>query len=197
VSKREFRFSAAELRAARSGRVIEGYAATFNQKSEDLGGFREQIAPGAFTKTLAGGADVRCLINHDASLILGRTRSNLQLEQDNFGLHFHCELPDTQVARDTVTNIQNGLLDGCSFGMICTDDNWANDGNYALRTVLSAELFDVSVVTYPAYSSTSVEARSLRCFPDGIITVPTESDEDREGRLNVQLRLKLAEIALL
>jgi HK97 family phage prohead protease len=196
IVKREYRF-ASELRAKSGSKVLAGYAAKFNSRSQDLGGFREQIAPGAFTKTLAGGADVRALVNHDPSMILGRNKSGtLRLEQDSIGLAFEIDMPDTQMASDVLKSVQRGDIDGCSFGMICTSDNWqdASDssGYYALRTVNECELFDVSVVTYPAYASTSVEARSARMFPDGIITIPTMSEQDRAWVRGAEARIQLA-----
>lgn len=149
--------------------TITGYAAMFNSQSEDLGGFVEVIRPGAFTKTLANDADIRCLFNHDESLILGRTKSKtLTVTQDEVGLYFECQLPNTTVARDLYESISRGDVDQCSFGFYCNDDNWipSADGFSLLREVIEADVFDVSAVTYPAYQATSVNARSL--FPDGV-----------------------------
>jgi HK97 family phage prohead protease len=167
---KELRYAAKELRASGSGseRKISGYAAKFNNLSEDLGGFREKLAPGCFTRTLSLGADVRMLVDHDSSKILGRTKAGtLTLTQDNAGLRFDCVLPDTQIGRDTWENIRLGNLSDCSFGFYCTDEDFSEDpqGRGLIRTVNDLDLFDCSVVTYPAYPGTEVNARSL--WPEG------------------------------
>lgn len=167
-NKRELRYAAKELRASGSGseRKISGYAAKFGVMSEDLGGFREVLAKGCFSRTLSLGADVRMLVDHEPSKILGRTKAGtLMLAQDSIGLHFDCVLPDTQVGRDTYESIRRGDLSDCSFGFYCVDEDLTEGPQGVIRTVSDADLFDCSVVTYPAYPSTEVHARNL--FPDG------------------------------
>lgn len=163
--KRETRFLAREMRVARNdaGQAqIRGYAAVFDSFSEDLGGFREVIKPGAFTEALANGSDVRALFNHDESLILGRTKSGtLELTEDGIGLAFLCTLPDTQVARDLAVSIERGDVDQCSFGFFCLEDEWQMVDDMPVRSVIKAGLFDVSAVTYPAYTATTVSMRSV------------------------------------
>lgn len=170
--KREFRIlKACEVRASDDGKTISGYAAVFNQPSEDLGWFREIVRPGAFTRCLGASPDVRCLFNHDASSILGRTKSGtLRLKEDNVGLHFDCDLPDTQAARDVRASVLRGDIDQCSFGFMVNSQTWKEekdaDGNLqTTRELTDVDVFDVSPVTYPAYPQTSVEARGL--WPDG------------------------------
>src|SRR5712664_4203736 len=167
---KEVRFLAkAEVRAKADGtKVITGYASMFDSQSQDLGGFVEVIKPGAFTKSLANGADVRCLFNHNEDAILGRTTAGtLRLTEDNIGLRFECDLPDTTYANDLHTSIQRSDINQCSFGFCCSQDKWIqiSEAPGVMREVLEAEVFDVSPVTYPAYLSTSLSARSL--FPDG------------------------------
>jgi Escherichia/Staphylococcus phage prohead protease len=171
--KREIRFLAnAEIRAKADGsKTISGYAALFNSMSEDLGGFREIIRQGAFTKTLANGADVRALFNHEPDNILGRTTAGtLRLKEDSVGLFFECDLPDTTYANDLYVSIKRGDINQSSFGFYCVADNWVSmqDAPGTLREVLEADVFDCSPVTFPAYQATSVNARSL--FPDGLPT---------------------------
>ena len=96
--------------------VIVGHAAVYNRWSEDLGGFKERVLPGAFTKTLVGG-DVRALFNHDPNFLLGRTKSGtLTLADEAKGLHFEANPPDTQTIRDLVLEpMRRGDVDQCSF----------------------------------------------------------------------------------
>lgn len=145
------------------GPRIQGYAALFNSRSENLGGFHEIIKPGAFTKTLNDGADVRALWNHDPNFVLGRTKSGtLKLEQDARGLRVDITPPDTQWAKDHVETIRRGDVSQMSFGFRVIDDNWRNDEESALqvRELREVSLFDVSPVTYPAYPQTTVDIRS-------------------------------------
>jgi len=119
--KREVRFiSGAQIRArARAAEAkpgVTGYAAVFNQVA-DLGWFKESIAPGAFARALSEKQDVRCLQNHDANLLMGRTKNGtLRLAEDSTGLKFDCDFPDTQPARDLHVLLERGDMDQCSFG---------------------------------------------------------------------------------
>ncbi len=140
---------------------IVGYAALFDVLSEDLGGFRERIAAGAFDGALAAGADVRALWNHDRNLVLGRTTNEtLRLESDERGLRVEIYPPDTVWARDALESIRRGDVDQMSFGFVTLRDAWHTepDGT-VIRTLESVELFDVSPVTFPAYPQTSVSVR--------------------------------------
>jgi HK97 family phage prohead protease len=164
---------------------VVGYAAKFNRQSEDLGGFREVIAPGAFSATLNRGDDIRALVNHDPSLVLGRTKNgSLVLREDATGLRIACALPDTSYARDLYNSIKRGDINQMSFAFQVNDDgeDWDDDTDEdgdrtSIRTLKSVRLLDVSCVTYPAYSDTNVGTddrvdpalvmgRSL--FPSGI-----------------------------
>jgi HK97 family phage prohead protease len=168
--EREFRTTSAELRAEGNGR-LRGHAAVFDVEA-DLGGFLESIKPGAFARAIRERQDVRALLNHNTDLVLGRTAAGtLTLAEDQVGLLFDCTLPDTQVARDLRTSVARGDINECSFGFIPRKQTWSRtkdaDGNpIDRRELVDLDLFDVSVVTYPAYSQTSVSARSL--WPDGV-----------------------------
>jgi HK97 family phage prohead protease len=153
-----------ELRASRSGRgpgTIVGYAAVFEKFSADLGGFYETIRRGAFAGVLSN--DVRALKNHDPAYLLGRLKSGtLRLNEDELGLRFEVDLPDTQTGRDTATEVERGDLDGASFAFITELDDWDWSGDKPIRTLIKIrELFDVGPVTYPAYTDTSAAMRSL------------------------------------
>jgi uncharacterized protein len=169
---REFRIiHGTAIRAKADKPGIEGYAAKFNEEY-DNGWFIETIKPGAFTRAVKEKQDVRGLMNHDANLVLGRTKSGtLSLNQDATGLYFECDLPDTQTARDLYELVKRGDIDGCSFGFQVMAQSWreAKDSNGKMiqyREIEDVDLFDVGPVTFPAYPQTSVDARSL--FPDGV-----------------------------
>jgi HK97 family phage prohead protease len=155
-----------ETRAANDdgGSTIIGHAAVFNRYSQNLGGFVEQIAPGAFKRTLEHGADARALFNHDPSAILGRTiAGTLRLNENEKGLHYEIDIPDTTVGRDLLTSIQRGDITQSSFGFRVLDDDWAEtDQGYPLRTVREVSMAegDVSPVTFPAYLDTDTGARA-------------------------------------
>jgi len=167
-----------ELRAMSQGdeMALVGYAALFNSPSKDLGGFIETIAPGAFTKALETRSDVKCLFNHSADHVLGRTTANtLTLTQDDKGLAFRCMLdPNQQAHRDLHASVKRGDISECSFAFApdgADGDNWEDrkdpQGNWFIsRTLKNVKLFDVSAVTYPAYSGTSVQSRSENVTPE-------------------------------
>ena len=170
AERRTFRIDLAGFRAddkaaadadAPPGLVLSGYAAKFNLPSEDLGGFREFIKPGAFTASIDAD-DIRALIDHNPTLILGRnTSGTLRLSEDATGLHFELDLPDTGPARDLRELIRRGDVSGCSFGFVTIEDIWTNENGEVRRDIITAQLFDVSIVTYPAYPDTEVAIRSL------------------------------------
>ncbi|SLN00236.1 prohead protease [Brachybacterium faecium] len=135
--------------------TISGYASVFNSRTTLWEGFDEIVAPGAFTKTLKENGDVRCLFNHDWSKILGRTTAQtLRLTEDNHGLMFEVDLPNTSYANDLVESMQRGDINQCSFGFWITEETTTWDANPVLRTINAVELFEVSVVSLPAYDDT-------------------------------------------
>lgn len=152
-----------EIRAAEGQPTkIVGYAAVFNSLSEELYGFREIVMPGAFDRALKEKHDVRALVNHDENQILGRTKAGtLSLTVDKKGLRAEIEPPDTQAARDAVTSVKRGDLDGMSFAFRTLTDAWRTQDGEQIRELLDLELVDVSVVAFPAYPATTVSARAL------------------------------------
>lgn len=177
-------------RADGTGNTILGYATKFTPAmSDDLGGFYEQIAPHAFDECLAANPDVRALWNHDANHVLGRTKAGtLRLSVDKTGLLYEVDPPDTTFAKDLMVSMERGDVTQSSFGFICTEDTWRDDGqgNY-IRTVLKAELFDVSPVTFPAYPDATSGVRhvraSLRNAPDAVRAKfrDLEDTDDEDG----------------
>jgi len=176
-----------ELRAASEGKPAQlvGYAAVFNSRSEDLGGFREIIMPGAFDRALEEGHDVRALVNHNPDKMLGRTASKTtRLEVDEKGLRAEIDVPDTQDGRDTLTLVQRGDLSQMSFAFRTLADEWRTEDGEPLRELLDLELFDVSVVAYPAYPTTEVSARAIERAREVKAPAPPAPPDgrDREGR---------------
>lgn len=162
---------ASELRTGTGDEfALVGYAATFNNLSHNLGGFRERIAPGAFGRSLKAGADVRFLLNHAPDNILGRTRSGtLTLSEDEKGLKFRCLLNRaSSFSSDVYQAVKRGDISECSFAFTVPQggDLWesgrdADSGaTIQIRTLKDVDLMDCSLATYPAYPSTSADSRA-------------------------------------
>ena len=177
---------------------IEGYAAVFNVLSDDLGGFREKIIPGAFAESILVD-DVRALFNHDPNYVLGRNISGtLQLAEDDHGLKISITPPDTQWARDITELIRRGDVDQMSFGFITISDQWHEEEGKTTRDLIKVKLFDLSPVTFPAYPQTVVAARDILSNKPAI-TQEGEPDKTEEtqarARLdNLRKKLDLAEM---
>lgn len=159
IERRTFTIKDVEARQAEDGTMrLSGYAAVFNDDSVPLP-FIERIAPGAFRKTLSETPDVRLLINHEG-LPLARTKNGtLRLTEDQAGLYMDADLPDTQAARDLYTLVERGDVDQMSFAFRVIRQKWNEGRTERTLTELSLADGDVSVVTYPAYPTTTVEAR--------------------------------------
>lgn len=147
---------------------LVGHAALFNRLSADIGGFRELIMPGAFADVLKT-SDARALFNHDPNFVLGRqSTKTLRLAEDERGLSFEIDLPDTQTVRDlVVTPIERGDISGMSFGFRAAQDGqkWERKEGRMLRTITRfKDLFDVGPVTFPVYQQTDIALRSLQAF---------------------------------
>jgi hypothetical protein len=154
--------------------IISGYASVFNERSETLYGFfQEVIDPSAFNNTLTNNPDVRCLFDHDSSKVLGRTTNgSLTLRTDDKGLYIECEPPNSQWANDLVVSVERGDINQMSFGFRVKKDRWTSNGvedGIDLREILDLELFEVSVVTFPAYTQTSVGVRSLEEIDEELV----------------------------
>ncbi|CAB4178178.1 COG3740 Phage head maturation protease [uncultured Caudovirales phage] len=159
IERRTFTVRNIETRQEGDGTMrLAGYAAVFNDPSVPLP-FSERIAPGAFRKTLSETPDVRLLINHEG-LPLARTKNNtLTLTEDETGLYIDATLPDTTEARDLWTLVQRGDVDQMSFAFRVIRQSWNKERTERTLTEVSLADGDVSVVTYPAYPTTTVEAR--------------------------------------
>jgi uncharacterized protein len=151
---------AAELRFDTSGDSpkITGYAAVFDQWTDIGGMFREKVAPGAFKKTLKE-ADVRALWNHDPNYVLGRNKAGtLNMSEDDKGLKVEIDPVDSVWSRDLLKSMKRGDVSQMSFGFMvnAADDDYEE----STRVLRDVSLFDVSVVTYPAYPTTTAQVRS-------------------------------------
>lgn len=190
---------------------LAGVAVSYGILSQDLGGFRECFARGAFTRALKGKPDVKCLLNHSADIVLGRTTNNtLSLMDGENGLGFVCQLnPASQQHRDIHASIERGDISECSFAFKLDGDDgddadeWSDKEKdergvrFVKRTVKKALLFDVSAVTFPAYNAsgaTKVNARATNYVvsPAGVIVtkydVGAEIDKFNRTRLAEQAR---------
>lgn len=174
TGKRELRVMGnCELRATTGDGApgISGYASVWDSPYEIPGffgpGFMEQVRKGAFQRALSEGQDVRALFNHDPNQVLGRTSNGtLRLTEDERGLRYEIDLPDTTWGRDIHKLVQRGDIRESSFGFIVRGEEWIQEkGQPDQRILTDVDLFDVSPVTFPASGATSVTARSL--WPDG------------------------------
>ncbi len=140
---------------------IEGYFAVFNSNYEIAPGMSESIAPGAFDNTIAD--DVRALINHDTTLVLGRTKAGtLQLRTDNHGLWGHIDInPNDTDALNLYNRVQRGDVDQCSIGfdILNEETDFREDGSVHW-TIKEVKLYEVSACTFPAYEETNIAART-------------------------------------
>jgi len=139
---------------------IEGYFAVFGRETELWPGAYEEIAPGTFSNTLSN--DIRALVNHETRLVLGRNKSGtLELREDSYGLWGRIKInPNDTDAMNLYERVKRGDVDQCSFGfnIVREDTEWREDGSVKW-TIREVDLHEVSVVTFPAYEDTGVQAR--------------------------------------
>jgi HK97 family phage prohead protease len=195
-----FPLDTVEWRQAENGRsddyTLRGHAAVFNALSDDLGGFKELLEPGAFRAALRSQPDVRLLFGHNSDTLipLARTKSGtLELREDTTGLHVWARVAPTSFANDMRIAMQRGDLDQMSFAFTIREngDDWAvADDGQVVRTIRAdgvEGLFDVSVVTYPAYTQTDAAMRELRNavslgrLPATVLGEPNENDTSAQN----------------
>jgi len=144
-----------------SGRArVSGYAVVFDSLSEDLGGYRERVMPGAFQDTLKRRPDVRFLTNHQGLPLARVSNGTLALAEDTHGLRFIAELADTQEGRDLLTLIRAGDVSQMSFAFrLDGGDEWSNTAAGLVSTINRvSDLYEISAVGIPAYGETEVSA---------------------------------------
>jgi len=150
-----------KTRAEQEGDMtIEGYFAVFNKETELFRGAFEEIDSGAFDATL--GNDIRALINHDTSLVLGRNKAGtLQLKTDSYGLWGSIKINGSDMdAVNLYERVKRGDVDQCSFGfdIVSEETEFRDDGTIKWK-IKEIDLHEVSVCTFPAYEDTGVQAR--------------------------------------
>lgn len=157
-----------EIRADDDKTTFEGHAAVFDSPTDIGGWFRETVARGAFKKTIQE-ADVRMLLNHNPDFVLARNKAGtLTLSEDSVGLLSVAELDRRQsYSNDLAISMERGDITQMSFGFQVIEDAWEKDGEEvpsytfgATRTLQQVRLFDVSPVTYPAYTDTDASLRT-------------------------------------
>lgn len=142
------------------GLLIEGYFSVFNSNYELWPGATESVSPGAFADTL--GEDVRALIDHESRLVLGRNKAGtLELREDSHGLWGRIRInPNDTDAMNLYERVKRGDVDQCSFGFdIIEEETEFRDDGTMHWTIKKVKLYEVSVVTFPAYEATGVAAR--------------------------------------
>lgn len=164
IERRVLSMSNVEVRQAEDEKPkLAGYAAVFNSLSENLGGFREQIAPGAFADSIGDNADIRAFWNHNSDIVLGRTKSGtLRLKEDENGLYAEIDPPESSAS--ILESVRRGDVNQMSFGFRVNpngDRIEEDEDGMLIRTLLSVRLLEVSPVAFPAYPATSIDARTL------------------------------------
>ena len=196
TERREYRIQDLEVRSdgeRTSPPRLVGHAAVFDQEARinGWGGdiFIELVAPGAFSESI-GADDVRALWNHDGASLLGRTSAGtLDLAEDEVGLAFDLDTPDTQLGRDLAVLVERGDVSEMSFGFRVQDESWekveTEDGKTIhRRTLKRVQLVDVSPVTWPAYTGTDVETEG-RALPERSVELRQSLDEPSEPPAHV------------
>lgn len=183
---RQLKSEKIEIRAAEGSqkKTIGGYAVKYNSPTlmRDRWGdeFLEEVSSGAFDKSLQSRSQ-KALWNHDSSKPLGSVSADtLRFNMDMSGLNYDIDLPNNTYGNDAFESVQRGDVDGSSFGFICLNDVWSkvqHEGREVYkRSIVEAELFEVSPCTFPAYESSEMSCRSLETF---------------KNDLNLELRRKL------
>lgn len=175
-----------EARAEENGmRTVAGHV-PYGVESEvmrDIWGdeFVEELAPGCFDESLKI-RDVVALWSHDTSQVLGGTKNRtLRLTSNEERLGFDLDLPDTQAGRDAWESIRRGDVDGVSFGMVVKRDKWSNNDGIYKRTILEAELWEISPAVFAAYPASAVTCRSLEAYKKTAQEVIDMSDKENRA----------------
>lgn len=195
MEQRVLKMKNPKTREENGKRYLEGYFSVFNEQYQVWDGWVETIAPGAFARYLASGADVKVLWNHDSNIVLGSTgNGTASLREDEVGLYGSVEINEAdQEAVNAYARIIRGDVDGCSFGFDIArmEEWWDEDGVYHTRITEVDPLYEVSPCTFPAYKGTSISARNKENLEDARSRYQAAQEQKRkEWRENMLTRLK-------
>ena len=183
-----------QTREENGKRFLDGYYAVFDQLYEVCPGWIETVAPGAFSRTLREGKDVKVLWNHNTDLVLGSTENGTaHLSEDDVGLHGPVEInEEDQDAKNAIARVARRDVRGCSFGFEIRgmEESWDENGTYRTR-LTDVELFEVSPCTFPAYAQTSITARAKETLEDAKKKLAEAREKKRnDWREEMRKRLK-------
>lgn len=152
-----------QTREADGKKYISGYFAVFNQETRLWGDVYEAISPAAFDNAIKND-DVRCLLNHNDDIVLGRTKNQtLVLRTDDYGLYGEVEVNQADIeALNAYERIKRGDITGCSFGFDVISEKMNDRGKSVLYIIEDLKLFEVSPCTFPAYPQTEIQARKIQ-----------------------------------
>lgn len=187
-------FAEFQTREEDGKRYLDGYFSVFNQPYEVYPGWIEEIAPGAFARSLREGRDVKVLWNHNSDIVLGSTGNRTAcLSEDERGLHGPTEINEQdQDAKNAYARVARGDVRGCSFGfdIRAMEESWDEDGTYRTR-LTDVDLYEVSPCTFPAYTQTSIQARAREELNQARAALEEAKKKQREQwRSRMRARLK-------
>ena len=187
-------FAEFQTREEDGRRYLDGYYSVFNQPYEVYPGWIEEIAPGAFARSLREGRDVKVLWNHNSDIVLGSTGNRTAyLSEDERGLHGPTEINEQdQDAKNAYARVARGDVRGCSFGfdIRAMEESWDEDGTYRTR-LTDVDLYEVSPCTFPAYTQTSIQARAREELNQARAALEEAKKKQREQwRSRMRARLK-------
>jgi HK97 family phage prohead protease len=190
LERRQFDVGGFEVREDGDGFRLEGYAALFDSRSENLGGFTETIQRGAFRQSLKSRNNIMFYYNHDSNQVLASTRAGtLRLEEDERGLKVSASIAPTSYGRDAKILVERGDVTGFSFGFSMPargGDEWNAEGTE--RILKSVRLFEVSLVGSPAYSQTNGTA-TIR----GLDKIALRAEVDADALADALLKIENGE----
>jgi HK97 family phage prohead protease len=195
ITRSYFQIEDVEIREANGKPTIAGYAAVFEKLSVPIYNFKEKIRAGAFANSLKKN-NVRALWNHNPDMVLGSIKAGtLRLFEDERGLRFELDPPDTQAGKDAVISIRRKDVDGMSFGFNILRQEWdEGDRNNIVRTLIEVDLREVSPTAFPAYPDTKVKVRNIEDDYDE--HARSVADADKEIRVN-ELKIMENKISIL
>lgn len=175
-------------RASVDGMRLRGHASVFNEETR-IRDFWELVHPGAFDRALRENQDVVLLANHDGLPIGATYAGTLRLGVDDRGLAIDADLPETTLGRDVAELTRRGDLRAMSFGFVVREDEWTTrDDGSQLRTLLDLDLFDASVVTFPAYAGTDLALRYAGELPTPPATRPRVTARGQHALIRARLK---------